>query len=93
LSLDGTLGIVANKKEGFVTRSALGSANTATQQIQGSATSPDFKDILFRALTAGLVQEFGSATKVEENRAQVLTLAPETEFFAELTDFFPGAGK
>lgn len=92
LSLDGTLGLVATKKEGFLTRSTLGSASSAAQNV-GSGGSSDFKDILFRALTAGLVQEFGSSSQVEKNRAQVLTLAPSTEFFAELTDFFPGGGK
>jgi len=92
LSLDGTLGLIASKKEGFLARSALGSANSATQGV-GTGSSADFKDILFRALTAGLVQEFGNSSQVERNRAQVLTLAPSTEFFAELTDFFPGSSK
>jgi hypothetical protein len=90
LSLDGTLGLVASKKEGFVTRSAIGSANTSAQGLNGGSTSPDLKDILFRALTTGLFQEIGSGTQVMQNRAQVLTLEPATEFFAELTDFFPG---
>jgi len=90
LGLDGTLGLVANKKEGFVTRSAIGSAATSSQGLNGGGTSPDLKDILFRALTTGLFQEVGSTTQVMQNRAQVLTLEPATEFFAELTDFFPG---
>lgn len=53
----------------------------------------DFKQIIFKALSAGLLQEFGSSSQVEKNRSQVLTLQPSSEFFAELTDFFPGAGK
>jgi len=93
LSLDGTLGLEARKKEGFVTRSAIGSAHTMSQDAQGQHGNGDLKDILFRALTAGLVQELGSGSQVEKNRAQVLTLAPATEFFAELTDFFPSGGK
>jgi hypothetical protein len=93
LSLDGTLGLVANKKEGFVTRSVLGSANNSSQDLQGKSASPDLKDILLRALTSGLFQEFGSSSQVERNRAQVLTLQPSTDFFAELTDYFPGANK
>ena len=93
LNLDGTLGLVATKKEGFVTRSVLGSANSSTQNIQAASSSPDLKDILLKALTSGLFQEFNSASQVEQNRAQVLTLQPGTEFFAELTDFFPGANK
>jgi len=93
LSLDGTLGLEANKKEGFVARAAIGSAHTSTQEMQGKGSSTDLKDILFRALTAGLVQELGNDTQVERNRAQVLTLPPSKEFFAELTDYFPGNSK
>ncbi len=93
LSLDGTLGLVATKKEGFVTRSVLGSAATTTQGMQSQNTSPDLKDILFRALTTGLFQEMGASSQVEKNRSQVLTLSPGLEFFAELTDYFPGGSK
>jgi hypothetical protein len=70
-----------------------GSAGTASQDAQGALGGNDFKQILFRALTSGLVQEFGSGAQVERNRANVLALAPSTEFFAELTDFFPGGTK
>lgn len=93
LSLDGTLGLVATKKEGFVTRSAIGSADAATQNLENKENATNFKDVLFKALTAGLIQEFGAATQVEKNRAQVLTLRPPTEFFVELTDFFPGGSQ
>lgn len=93
LGLDGTLGIEATKKAGFVTRSTLGSASSAAQDLKGGEGSTDFKDVLIKALTAGLIQEFGSSTKVEQNRAQVLTLRPPTEFFVELTDFFPGGSQ
>jgi hypothetical protein len=93
LSLDGTLGLVASKKEGLTTRAVLGSASSGSQDLQGRNTSPDLKDILLRALTSGLFQEMGTSTQVEKNRSQVLTLAPGTEFFAELTDYFPGASK
>lgn len=61
--------------------------------VQGKIDSMDFKQIIFKALSAGLLQEFGSSSQVEKNRSQVLTLQPSSEFFAELTDFFPGAGK
>jgi hypothetical protein len=93
LSLDGTLGLIATKKEGFITRSAIGSTNAATQNSQNNENPTNFKDVLFKALTAGLAQEFGSAAKVEKNRAEVLTLRPPTEFFVELTDFFPGGSQ
>ena len=91
LSLDGTLGLVATKKEGFITRSVLGSAGTSTQELSPRNTSTELKDILLRALTSGLFQEMGNENKVEQARAQVLSLTPGTEFFAELTDFFPGS--
>lgn len=89
LSLNGTLGVVARKKEGFLARATIGSAHSMTQDIGSEGGSADFKDVLIRALTAGLISEFGSKAKVEQNRAKVLTLTPATEFFAELTDFFP----
>jgi len=90
LSLDGTLGVEARKKEGFFARSALNSTGTASQELKGGNDGPDLKNIVARALTAGLLQEFGSDSQVEKNRAQVLTLRPPIEFFVELTDFFPG---
>ena len=93
LSLDGTLGLIAGKKEGFFTRSAIGSAAASSQELEGKNTSTDLKDILFRALTTGLFQEMGTSTQIEKNRSQVLTLTPGTEFFVELTDYFPGGTK
>lgn len=94
LSLDGTLGLEAGKKEGFFARSVFGAAGSATQEGQKRlGNSTDFGQILLRALTAGLAQEFGGETQVERNRSQVLVLSPGKEFFAELTDFFPGGAK
>lgn len=92
LSLDGTLGLDAQKKEGFFARSMMGSAVGATQngQISGGKET-GFKEFLIQALTSGLIQEMGSSSQIERNRAQVLSLKPATEFFAELTDFFPGS--
>ena len=93
LGLDGTLGLIAGKKEGFFTRAAVGSAAASSQELQVKNTSPDLKDILLRALTTGLFQEAGNSAQVEKNRSQVLTLSPGIEFFAELTDYFPGTNK
>lgn len=93
LSLDGTLGLEAEKKEGFVARSAIGSAASGSQDMQKGNGSNDLQSLLIKALTAGLFQEMGSAAGVAKNRAQVLKLPPQTEFFAELTDFFPGASR
>lgn len=91
LSLDGTLGLNAVKKEGFFARSAFSSA--AAAQAGNTGGSTDLKEILVRALTVGLAQEGGSLAQVERNRSQVLTLQPKSEFFAELVDYFPGSAK
>lgn len=93
LSLDGTLGLEAKKKEGFFARSAIGSASSSTQDLHGKSSNNNFQDVLIKALTSGFLQELGSGAQVAKNRAQVMTLAPGIEFFAELTDFFPGTGK
>lgn len=93
LSMDGTFGLEAKKKEGFTARSVLSSASSTSREAKGGGDTTDFKQVLFRALTAGLVQEFSSDSQVEQNRASVLTLQPATEFLAELTDYFPGSSK
>ena len=93
LSLDGTLGVVAQKKEGYFTRSVIGAVDPATQDIRAKADSMDFKHVIAKALTAGLLQEFGNSATVEKNKAHVLALRPSTIFYAELTDFFPGGSQ
>lgn len=90
LSLNGSLGIEANKKEGFFARSAFSSANPAAQAAQSNLESSDMKSILARALASGLLQEFGNSANVEKNRSQVLTLSAGEVFFVELTDEFGG---
>jgi hypothetical protein len=90
LSLDGTLGLEAGKREGFTARSVYRSAQRVTPAGGGGL---DLKELIIRALSAGMVQEFGDTARVESNRAHVLSLDPEQEFFAELTDFFPGGNK
>lgn len=89
LSLDGTYGINASKKEGIFARAAIRSAANNPTSDTGSDNG-DFKTLVARAVAAGLMQEFQADASVAHNRAQVLTLAPMTEFFIELTDFFPG---
>ena len=93
LSLDGTLGVAALKKEGVFARAAYSGASTAAQGAQTSLDSLDLKSIVIKALSAGLIQEFGAGALVERNRSQVLTLSAGTEFFAELTDYFPSEHK
>jgi hypothetical protein len=93
LSLDGTLGVAARKREGYFARSVIGAATPATQDAQSKIDAMDIRQMIFKALASGFAQEFAGATQVEKNKAQVLTLRPSTVFFAELTDFFPGAAK
>jgi hypothetical protein len=91
LGLDGTLGLEAEKREGFAARATIGSAASLGQG--GQQNGSDGRSFLVQALTAGLLQEFGGNAQVEKNRSQVLVLEPGTEFFAELTDYFPGSGR
>lgn len=93
LSLNGTLGIEAFRKEGIFARSVYRGAQSGGQDAQAALDALDLKSIVIKALSAGLLQEFGGATEVERNRAQVLALKAGTEFFAELTDYFPTSGK
>ncbi len=93
LSLDGTLGVAALKKEGLFARSVYRGASGGTQDAQAVVDSLDLKSIVIKALSAGLIQEFGAGAEVERNRSQVLTLRAGTEFFAELTDYFPSEHK
>lgn len=92
LSPNGTLGIEAVRKEGFFARSVYRGANAGSQDAQATLDSLDLKSIVIKALSAGLLQEFGGAAEVERNRSQVLSLKAGTEFFAELTDYFPTGG-
>ena len=93
LSLDGTLGLEADKKEGFVARSVFAAASPGAQDAQAKVDTFDLREIFVRALASGFMQEFGGAAQVEQNRAQVLILKPSTQFFVELTEFFPGAAQ
>lgn len=90
LSMDGTLGVAARKKEGFFARAALGSSGSAAQDTQGKIEGSDLKTMIAKALTAGLLQEYGNESQIAKNRAQVLSLQPASEFYVELTDYFPG---
>lgn len=92
LSLDGTLGVNAQKKEGFFARASLNASGTAGQDALGKTESQSggLNTIIAKALASGLMQEFGSDSQVARNRSQVLSLKPLTEFYVELTDYFPG---
>jgi hypothetical protein len=88
MSLDGTFGLDAQKKEGFFARAAIRSA-TGGGKADIGGDPQDFKSLVARAVAQGMMQEFDSEATVANNRAQVLTLTPMTEFFVELTDYFP----
>ncbi len=87
LSLNGTLGIEAEKKEGFFARSALNSSDSIGSGNQESDNN--LKNFLITALASGLLREASSNGNVSRNRSQVLTLKPGEVFFVELTDNFP----
>lgn len=90
LSLDGTYGLVGEKKEGFFARAAM----RTTQNGNTVDTDPqDFKSVIARALASGLVQEFQTEAGQAYAQSQVLTVQPKTEFYVELTDYFPGGVK
>jgi len=90
LSLDGTYGVNGIKKEGLFARAAVKSAASSPNTVDAGADKGDFKTLIARAVAAGLMQEFQGEATTAYNNAQVLTLNPMTEFFAELTDYFPG---
>ena len=91
LSLNGTLGVDATKKEGFFARAALGGAQGGISKAQGSeGSSQSLKDALLRVFASGLLNEAGNSATVEQNRANVLVLHSSQIFYAELTDYFPG---
>lgn len=90
ISLDGTFGVSAAKKEGLFSRAAIRSAANNPNDVDAVADKEDFKTLVARAVAAGLMQEFQSEAGTANNNAQVLTLKPMTEFFIELTDYFPG---
>lgn len=93
IAQDGTLGIAARKKEGMLARSALGGGTKLTQDTSATVDSFDIRYIFLKALGSGFLSEVGNDINVEKNRASLLILNPNVEFFAELTDFFPGSSK
>lgn len=90
LSLDGTFGVDAKKKGNVFARSALASVPHLSQDLQGKA---DTKGILLRALSSGFMEEGEADFQTRRNRLQVLTLESSSEFYVELTDYFPGSAR
>jgi hypothetical protein len=90
MSLDGTYGLDAEKKEGFFARASIRSVTGKGASLDSGQDNQDFRTLVARAVANGLMQEFQSDATVANNKAQVLVLKPMTEFFVELTDYFPG---
>lgn len=91
MSLDGTAGLAAKKKEGFFARAALRSGSSGGAKAESESSNQDFRTLVAKTIAAGMMQEFQEEAGVANKRAQVLSLEPGTEFFAELTDFFPAS--
>lgn len=89
MSLNGTLGLNAEKKEGYFARVATNSAQSVFSNRGRSRGNSDVSETILKALVSGLSNESGRIATVENNNANVLVLKPGTIFFAELTEFFP----
>jgi hypothetical protein len=89
LSLDGTLGVKAEKVEGMTSRALIGGAKSAGGGIANSFKgSGDLSSILMRALLTGLETEITSDMGASYNRSAALRLKPGQEFFVQLTENF-----
>ena len=89
LSLDGTLGVRAEKIEGIASRTIIGSGKSAGNGIANSFKgSGDLSSLLMRALLTGLETEVSSDLGAVYNRSVVLSLKPGQEFFVQLTENF-----
>lgn len=90
LSLDGTYGVLGTKKEGLFARAAFRSgASGGNSSTESASNEGGLKEMIARSIASSLMQEFQADAGIARNNAQVLTLKPMTEFFVELTDYFP----
>jgi len=89
LSLDGTLGVKAEKVEGFSNRVMIGSAKSGGNSIANSVRgNNDLSGLLLRALFSGLQTEISNDLGAAYNRSAALKLDPGQEFFIQLTENF-----
>jgi hypothetical protein len=86
LSLDGTLGIRAEKVEGLAGRALLRGAQGGLSQGSQGGSDASLGDFLVKALIQGLRHEAADDLGSELNRATTLRLQPGTEFYVQLTD-------
>lgn len=90
LSLDGTLGIRAEKLEGFMGRALTSGAQAGTAGLGGleGGVKGDLNQFLAKALLSGLQTELSSDLSAARNRGIALSLDPGVEFYVQLTTDF-----
>jgi hypothetical protein len=89
LSLDGTLGVKAEKIESMTSRALIGGAKSAGNGIANSVKgNGDLSSLLLRALLTGIETEISSDLGAAYNRGAALRLKPGQEFFVQLTENF-----
>ena len=87
LALDGTLGLKAQKKEGILSRSILGTARAGTQNpVDADKLGGDLQGLILGTLLRVLRVEMRQDIESEYNNKSVLALKPGVEFFIQLTD-------
>jgi len=89
LSLDGTLGLAAKKKEGLFERSIVGSSRSGVgNSVSQDQLGESLQGFLLGALLRGIQTELRSDIESEYNNSTVLTLEPGVEFFVQITENF-----
>jgi len=89
LSLDGRLGIRAQKSENFTNRAFIGSGKGAAGGLSGSGNSSgDLASLLVRTLLRGLETEMSADLGTAYKNAVTLKLSSGHEFFVQLTESF-----
>ncbi|MBS1982745.1 MAG: TrbI/VirB10 family protein [Bdellovibrionales bacterium] len=89
LSLDGTLGVKAEKLEGLMVRAVTASAHSGASGIGGlGGGKGDLNQFLLKALLSGLQSELSGDLSAERNRENALGLKPGVEFLVQLLSDF-----
>lgn len=89
LSLDGTLGIRAEKLEGFMGRAVTSGAQAGSAGLGGlGGAKGDLNQLLLKALLSGLQTELSADLSAAHNQQSALSLNPGTEFYVQLTSDF-----
>lgn len=87
LSLDGTLGLRAQKTETILKRSLIrGGSSLLEDSSDNASSSGGLTELLANALVRGLKQESGADLGVTMENASILTLIPGAQFLVQLTE-------